>query len=168
MPCFNFQASNPKVCTAADRNDSYLGEGPLTSISDFLKSNGKFKTTHLRIMSPPVNGFNVNATITMRAAIGFTMEMVWDQHYAPIYLVRIKSLRIVFLLIWKGPCYIQSDVEWLAPRILGYTKSHPWARSNQCRRAREHRWVYTHSWVPLGSWRWYRSDYWVQGSWLWL
>ncbi|KAF7719761.1 Uncharacterized protein PECH_005678 [Penicillium ucsense] len=41
----------------------------------FLSSNGNLNITQLSLMSPMVNGFNVNATIAMRTAIGFTVEM---------------------------------------------------------------------------------------------
>ncbi|KAJ5492922.1 hypothetical protein N7539_001668 [Penicillium diatomitis] len=41
----------------------------------FLSSNGNLNIIQLSLMSPAVNGFNVNATIAMRTAIGFTVEM---------------------------------------------------------------------------------------------
>lgn len=46
-------------------------------MTDFVNSNGAFNVTSINILDPPVNGYNFNATITVRNPTPFTVEMVF-------------------------------------------------------------------------------------------
>lgn len=44
--------------------------------ADFVNSEGAFNVSRIDLMVPPVDGYNFNATITVRNPTPFTVEVV--------------------------------------------------------------------------------------------
>lgn len=70
---------------------------PVLSLTflEFVNEQGSFNVTSLKLLDPPVDGYNFNATISVRNPTPFSVEMVCTR-----FIVQKHALPLTII----GPC----------------------------------------------------------------